>query len=287
MDLDEENYLQLYSEIPVDIQEPEGISNLEYSPTGELFSYTTDSSLKIHSCSSLNLRNIISVKIGTMKYFQNNTLLHTKDNTILYLSIYDNRHMRKFENHTDNIKSFSVSPANDTFMSVGTEKVNMWDIRYKNPIFSIDSNGKLGATNGDHEYALADNNFIYLFDWRNDKGPLAIKSIKPGFYQKMWYTGYSSTICLSNFKDHVFLDTEGNYISTFSLENSCDPDVINESNMLICASSSYIFSYKILDKKIIGRSSIPNYQCNTVRVNPMHHQFIFASETQLKFWKMI
>ncbi|ELA41900.1 uncharacterized protein VICG_01084 [Vittaforma corneae ATCC 50505] len=286
MDTAEENFLQLYSESPASIQELDKISNLEYSTSGEIFSYTTDSSLKIYSATTNSLRNIISVKIDTMKYFQNNTVLHSKDNLILYLSIYDNRYMRKFEAHCDDICSISVNSNSDTFMSVGKERINLWDIRYQSPVFSLDSNGKLGALSKEYDYALSDSNFIYIFDWRNDKGPLAVKNIKPNFYQKLWYTGDGACICLSTYKNHTFLDSQGNFMSNFLLENSCDPDIINESNILISGSSNYIFSYKIPDKKVIGRASLQNFECSTVRTNPVHPQFICATEHQLKIWNM-
>lgn len=286
MDTAEENYLHLYNESPASIQELDGISNVEYSISGEIFSFKTDASLKIYSATTGCLRNIITVKIDTMKYFQNNTVLHSKDNTILYLSIHDNKHMRKFEAHKDNIFSISVNSNNDTFMSVGRETINLWDIRYQNPVFSLDSSGKLGALSKDYGYALADSNFIYIFDWRNDKGPLTVKNIKPNFYQKMWYTGDGTCICLSTYKNHVFLDAEGNFASSFPLENSCDPDVFNESNILICGSSNHIYSYKIPDKKIIGRIGVQKLECSTVRTNPVHPQFICAAETELKVWNM-
>lgn len=282
METREDDYLHAYIESQNQIQELDGIQNLEYSPNGEIFSYCTESSLKIYSATSNMLRNIINVKIDAMKYFQNNTLLHSRENSLLYLSVYDNRHMRKFDGHSDRICEISVNTSHDTFMSIGTSKINIWDIRYQNPIFSIQGNGKLGALSEDHEFALTDNNFIYLFDDRNPKGPVLIKTVKPNFYKKIQYTGDGTCVWLSSYKTHVFLNTKGEHISTFSLENSCDPDVFSESNIFIGGSSQMIFAYKIPDKKIIGRTSVPNFELATVRTNPLHPQFVCATADRIK-----
>lgn len=287
MQNDEENYLKQYHESNETINELESISNLEYTPTGELFSYTTDAALKIYQATaSPHIRNIISTKIDKMAYFQNNTLLHSKGNLIFYLSVYDNKYLRRFEGHEDLITGFSVNPDADAFMSIGADRIGLWDIRYKDAIYTIDSNGKLGAMSRDQHYALCDNNFIYIYDWRNTKGPVEVKSIKPGFYRSLAYTADSSTIVVSTGKSHLFLDSKGDHISSFSLENSCDPVVMPESNIFLCFSSKMLLSYKIADKKVIGRSDALDSEYSTIRANPKKPQFICASESSLKVWSL-
>lgn len=280
----EENYLDAFTEYQTAVLIPEHIDNLQYSPTGETFSFTTDSSLKIYSSSDMGLRNVISTSIDHMKYFQNNTLLYSKSSTLFYLSVYDNKLLRKFDGHSDEIKEISVNPNNDTFMSIGSETVKIWDFRYQNPIFSIDFTGNLGSINRDSDYVLSDGNFIYLFDRRNQKAPLYIKSIRPNFYRRMWYTADSTCICISSLKTHMCLDSEGEFLTSVSFENTCDPDIMNESNILLFSSSTHLFSYKIADKKTVGRLGIPGFQCATVRANPVTPQFICASDALIKAW---
>lgn len=282
-----ENYLQQFSPSEETIKEINEISNLEYNNSGELLSYTTNTSLKIYSTHLVpKVRNIITTTIDTMKYFQNNTILHSKGNRIMYLSVYDNKYLRKFEGHTDKINMISVNPNHDTFMSNGTDSTKLWDIRYKDPIMTLDSNGKIGAMNTDHSYALADSNFIYIFDWRNDKGPISIKSIKPGFYSKIQYTEDGSSIALSNLKTNLFLDSQGEFSSSFFTENECAGDILNESNIFICSSSRLLFAYKIADKKVIGKEHNNGIDCNLIRANPRKAQFACASQTGIQTWSL-
>lgn len=285
-DTGEDNYLQQYVESPVSIHELDPMENLEYAPNGESFAYTTDSSLKIFSASKLSLKNIITAKIDQMKFFQNNTILFSRGGTIFHLSVHDNKLFRRFEAEGDSVCSISVNSGKDTFMTVGKESVELWDYRYQDPAYSVKFSGRLGAIGGNNEYVLSDGNFVYLFDWRNSKGPLSVKSIKPNFYKQIWYTGDCSYITLSTFKSHLLLDAKGDQLSAFSLDNVCAPDVVNESNILLCGSGNRIFSYRISEKESIGRISVPNFECAVIRANPAIPQFICASETQIKMWSI-
>lgn len=283
----EEDYFTQYGSILPTVNDIEYMNNLEYNPNGELFSYSTDSSLKIYSSANGNIRNIITADIGTMKYFQNNTILHSKDNSIFYLSIFDNKYLRKFDKHTDEIQSISVNPIHDTFMSVGSDNINLWDIRYQPPVYSIKSTGKIGAISRGYQYALADSNFLHIFDWRNTKGPLIVKNIKPNYYEKIFYTADESHICLTTMNNHVFLNSMGEMVSSLSFENPCDGDVSPESNIFICGSSSLLLSYKISDKKMVGRTNMSNFECKTVRCNPVNPQFICSSGSSLRIYDWI
>jgi len=279
-----ENYLDHFSEHQTAICIQDKFSNLQYSPSGQLFSYSTDSSLKIYSALDMGLRNIISLSLDHMQYLQNNTVLYSRAEALFYLSVYDNKLLRKFDGHRDPVSHISVNSQRDTFMTVGTETVKMWDFRYNSPIFTVDFTGQIGAISQDWGYALCDGSFVYLYDWRNSKGPLHVKSIRPNFYRKMWYTGDSACICLSTLKTHMCLDSAGDPITSLSFENACDPDVMNESNILICGSSSHVYSYKIADKRTVGCLNVPGFQCETVRVNPVMPQFICASDSLIKAW---
>jgi len=264
-----------------------GVENLEYSVDGELFSYTTSNSLKIYAAANGMLRNIISLDTDNMKYFQKNTLLHTKDSLIYYLSIYDNKHLRKFDAHKDTIKGLSVSSYDDLFMSVGTKKTNIWDIRYKDPIRSIQSNGKLGALSQDQEYTLADNNFMYIFDRRNDRGPLVVKDLKPNFYKSILYTMDNSCIAISSSKEHVFTANNGEFLSSCTAENDTVGDTMSDSNIFVYTSSNFIFAYNILDKKRIGRTKSPESQHSSLKACHNSSQFITTSNLSLSIYNLV
>lgn len=277
----EENFLSAFTECKT-IQENSQVRLLDFSPNGEHFSYMINDSLKIYAAKSGVLKNIIAVQMDTMCYFQNNTLLHSKDNNIFYLSIHDNGYLRTFESHKDKIMSISANDVEDTFMSVGKSSIKIWDIRYSNPIVSFNSYGKIGAISRDNNFALADNNFVYTYDIRNCVNPLETKPIKPNFYKKMWYTADSACIGLSSFKSNLFLDSKGDYITHLNLENECDGCCINESNIFLCGSSRNVLAYKIQDKKRIGRSLMDNLEVSVIRSNPVISQFIVASDYTLK-----
>lgn len=278
----EENFLDQF-EVAKQINEPMEIKNLEYSVGGDMLSYTTGECLKVLSSATGSLKNVISVKIDTMKYFQSNTILHSKDDTIYYLSVYDNKYLRKFEAHSDRILSMSVNPFDDLFMSVGDKAVELWDIRYRNPISVVESRDKLGAIGTGYEYALADNNFIYIFDRRNDMYPCKVKNIKPKFYTSMWYTGDDSCIALSSKWGYTFLDNDGDLVASCVPEKSSVGDTINESNVLVYSSSRFIFAYKILDKRRVGRTEV-NKECNCIRTNPTRPQFVSSDDDGLRIW---
>lgn len=283
MENEEDYFAQYGSNLPT-INDIEYMNNLEYNPNGELFSYTTDSSLRIHSSANGNIKNIITANIDTMKYFQDNTILHSKDKTIFYLSVFDNKYLRKFDGHTGEIQSISANPVNDTFMSVGDDCINLWDIRYQPPVYSIKTSGKIGCMSRGYQYALADSNFVYIYDWRNTKGPLIVKNIRPNFYEKIHYTTDEAYLCLSTMNNHVFLNPDGNLITSLSFENPCDGDVAPESNIFICGSSNLLLSYKISDKKMIGRSNISDFECKIVRCNPMGTQFLCSSGNSVRIY---
>jgi COMPASS component SWD2 len=283
----EENFLNQFYESKT-IHEQSPIRLLEFSPNGEHFSYVVNDSLKIYvSSTSLpgnacSLKNIITAPMDTMAYFTNYTLIHSNDNNMFYLSIFDNRYLRTFEGHTDKIQSITVNGLQDMFMSSGKDSIKLWDIRYKDPILSFDSKGRMGCISRDNDFAIADNNFIYIYDHRHYSTPKEVKAIKPNFYKKMWYTQDSSLICMTNYKSHLFLDNQGNFVTSLNLENESDGCCLFDSNVFLFGSSKNILAHKIQDKKRIGRLVSDNLEVSFVRSNPQHFQFIAGSENSFK-----
>lgn len=279
----EENFLDQFG-MTKRIDEQADIRNLEYSTTGDMLSYTTDDALKIYSSVTGCLKNVISVKMDTMKYFQSNTVLHSRHDTIYYLSVYDNKYLRKFEGHGGRVFSLSVNPLEDLFMSMRNKVIDIWDIRYKNPVCEIGSQGKLGAMSTGHEYALTDNNFVYIFDRRSDVYPIMVRSIKPNFYKSMWYAGGDSYIALSSKQGYTFLDSSGEPVGTCASEN-VSGDIIDESNTLLYSSSNLIFAYKILDNRRVGRLEVDK-ECNAIKSNPSYPQFACSTGNGIRIWSI-
>lgn len=52
------------------------------------------------------------------------------DHTLRYLSLHDNRYLRYFKGHTQQVTTLCLSPKNDLFMSAAQDKqVRLWDLR--------------------------------------------------------------------------------------------------------------------------------------------------------------
>ena len=283
MEVREENFLDQFQSCQK-TQENSKIGLLEFSPTGEFFSYTVDDSLKIFSSLDFHLKNIITARMDTMCYFQNNTLIHSRDSTLYYLSVYDNKYLGTFRGHSGKVKSISVDSTNDRFMSVGSENINIWDIRCQNPTFSFRNNGNIGAISHDNTFALCSTNFVYLYDIRKSSSPKEVQTIKPGFYKKIWYTADSSCLCLSDFQNHLFLDKNGDYLTSLDLENDSDGCTIDDSNIFISGSARNVLVYKIQDKKRIGRLFLEDFEVSTARSDHKGSRIILASDHSAKLF---
>lgn len=273
----EENYFGTYQN-SAKILETASIKNIEYSTTGELFSYTTDGILKIYSAVSGAIKNIININMDCMKYFQRHTLLHSQNNQILYLSIYDNKHLRKFDGHSGRIREISVDSSNDLFMSIGEDLINMWDIRMKDPIKNIRTNRHFGAMSSENLYFISDDYFVRIYDRRSDTGPVVTREIQPNFYQRGWFTGDNSVIALEGTSSCSFLDCSGNPISFVSMESENQSSTTMDSSTLLYGSKKHIFAYRIRDRAQVGVMESPEANNFVIRANPEHPQFLSASE---------
>ncbi|CAB3409045.1 unnamed protein product [Caenorhabditis bovis] len=100
------------------------------------------------------------------------------DNTVRYLSLADNKYLRYFQGHTDKVTGLSVSPSDDMFLSVSSDKsIRLWDLRtyscmgimsvHHTPIAAFDPEGLIFA-------AGMNNRNIKLYDLRSfEKGPFS------------------------------------------------------------------------------------------------------------------
>lgn len=273
---EEINYLNMFRISNV-AKERTKIQNLNFSVNGELYSYTVDDSLKVYSTKNKDLKNIITLDCEQMNYFQERTILHSKNSKIFYLSIYDNKYLAKFDN-LEPVNSISTSPYEDIFMTVGSENSHIWDIRYKNPINELPSRGKIGTLGYEKEYAFCDNNFIYIFDRRNDRGPVITSSIPSNFFKNISYNYEGSVICLSAKRDAVFLNNYGELKSRITMEKSWAGEIQEDSNTFIYATSNLLFAYRILNNERVGQLLIQGMEhCNSLRSSPADLSFIFST----------
>lgn len=284
MDNQGKNYFSENTEINL-IRENTQIRNIEYSTGGDLLSYTVGDSLKIHSTLDGSVKNIITVEISTMKFFQKNTILISHDNTIRHLSIHDNRFLAVFTGHAGKITSLSVNSQHDLFMSIGPKEANVWDVRMSDPLRKVVARDQIGALSCNNQYSLCNNNILKIFDMRYEAGPVSTVMIQPNFYRKFWFTADGEAMAIAGAKDYTFFDKEGNMLSYIAVEEENNGDTTPDSSTLLCCSKKYIFAYRILDRKRIGTLETSTQNNYVIRANPVSPGFICASSDSVCFYK--
>lgn len=277
----DDEYFENHREIHT-IREGGQVRNLEYSVNGELLAYTVGDALKLYTSTTGVLRNVITAEIHRMKFFQNNTLLHTVGDAILYLSVHDNRYMRRFSGHPGVVDSLSVDSSADIFMSAGRAGACLWDIRMDDPIKRVSATDHIGALGLDGQYALCNNSFIRIFDTRMDSGPVATAAVQPAFYRRMWYTSNGEYISLAGANSYTFVNRCGETQCFIIQENENDGDTAPDSGTLLCSSNKHIFAYRISDRKRIGTLETTISPNVVVRTNPSLPQFACATPEALK-----
>mmetsp|Transcript_17422 Transcript_17422/g.28613 ORF Transcript_17422/g.28613 Transcript_17422/m.28613 type:complete len:274 (+) Transcript_17422:203-1024(+) len=135
------------------------------------------------------------------------------DESIRYLSLFDNRYIRYFKGHRDKVVSLAMSPINDTFMSGAVDDtVRLWDLRTNvcqgllrikgRPCVSFDPQGLVFT-------AAISSNTIKLYDTRSfDKGPFDtfyIKDHKPVEWMSLKFSNDGKYLLLSTGESAIFL----------------------------------------------------------------------------------
>ncbi|ODM97674.1 WD repeat-containing protein 82 [Orchesella cincta] len=160
------------------------INSIDFNAGGDMMiSAGDDDQIIIYDCENGTIkRNLKSKKYGvSMVRFTHsrNTVIHgsTKiDDTIRYLSLYDNKYIRYFSGHTNKVTSLCMSATDDRFLSASLDRtLKLWDLRTPvcqgmmylqgKPIAAFDPEGLIFA-------AGMNNECIKLYDLRSfDKGP--------------------------------------------------------------------------------------------------------------------
>lgn len=165
----------------------EQINSISYSDSGEwLISCSNDDSMNLYDCFEGKFKNtFFSKKYGCSSVsftHSNNCIIHAStmiNDSIKYLSLYDNKYLRYFNGHIKPVTRIVVSPVDDTFLSSSFDKtIRLWDLRSPNcqgmlctnseyPCCSIDPEGLIFASS-------VDGSAIKLYDIRSfDRGPFA------------------------------------------------------------------------------------------------------------------
>ncbi len=125
------------------------ISNLDYHREGQYLIISTDETIQlVDSLAGLEKKKIYckSLGIGKAKYTHHDASIlvssnnPARNNDVKYLSLHDNRYLKVFKGHgSDPIRSISMSPINDNFLTSTNRQVMLWSLSSPNssPIATI------------------------------------------------------------------------------------------------------------------------------------------------------
>ncbi|KAI7863879.1 WD40-repeat-containing domain protein [Spinellus fusiger] len=192
------------------------VSALSFSDNGELcVTSSEDDSIHVIDCLEGKQKStLFSKKYGVnLARFthHSNAIVHAstkEDDTLRYLSLYDNQYLRYFQGHTDRVVSLGMSPLNDNFLSASLDgSIRLWDLRSAGcegamnvigfPTVAFDPSGRVfAAGHGSDKLGMYD-----LRAWR--AGPFLNNTVANGV------SGWKG-ISFSNDGKHILLSTTGN-----------------------------------------------------------------------------
>jgi len=163
------------------------INSIDFYHDGELMvSSSDDESVHVYNTNSGEMQKVVlSKKYGVdqirFTHAKDAVICASKngwDESLRYLSLYDNRYLRYFKGHRDRVVSLAMCPINDMFLSGSLDDtIRLWDLRTSacqgllrrkgRPTVAFDPQGMV--------FAVASAiNTVKLFDIRSyDKGPFA------------------------------------------------------------------------------------------------------------------
>lgn len=161
------------------------INSLDFHRTEDLLvTASNDESIRLYNTATATCEKVIySKKYGVdqicFTHHATSVVYSSKngwDESLRYLSLYDNRYVRYFKGHRDRVVSLCMSPKNDTFMSGSLDhSVRLWDLRTNicqglmrvrgRPAVAYDQQGLVFAV-------AMEGGAVKLFDSRSyEKGP--------------------------------------------------------------------------------------------------------------------
>lgn len=161
------------------------INSMDFHRTEDfLVTASDDESIRLYDTANATLlKTIHSRKYGVSQicytHHTSAVLFASKndwDDSLRYLSLYDNRFLRYFKGHHDRVVSLCMSPKNDCFMSGSLDHtVRLWDLRDNTCLGLLRVRGRPAVAYDQQGLVFAvamEGGAIKLFDVRSyDKGP--------------------------------------------------------------------------------------------------------------------
>ncbi|XP_024404060.1 protein ANTHESIS POMOTING FACTOR 1 [Physcomitrium patens] len=223
------------------------INSLDFHRTEDLLvTASDDESIRLYDFANATLlKTIHSKKYGVdqicFTHHTNSVIYSSKkdsDESLRYLSLYDNRYLRYFKGHRDRVVSLCMSPKNDCFMSGALDHtVRLWDLRTNvcqgllrvrgRPAVAYDQQGLVFAV-------AMEGGAIKLFDVRSyDKGPFDTFLVggDTAEVSGMKFSNDGKLMLLSTSNGHVYVVDaySGKKLHGFSLEPNPDGGVLEAS----------------------------------------------------------
>ncbi|KAJ7545674.1 hypothetical protein O6H91_08G005500 [Diphasiastrum complanatum] len=223
------------------------INSLDFHRTDDLLvTASDDESIRLYDTANATLtKTIHSKKYGVdqicFTHHSSSVIYSSKngwDESLRYLSLFDNRYLRYFKGHRDRVVSLCMSPKNDCFMSGSLDHtVRLWDLRTNvcqgllrvrgRPAVAYDQQGLVFAV-------AMEGGAIKLFDVRSyDKGPFDTFLVggDTAEVSGMKFSNDGKLMLLSTTSSHVYvLDAYlGKKLHGFTLEPNPDGGTLEAS----------------------------------------------------------
>ncbi|KAM0672050.1 hypothetical protein CWI42_042080 [Ordospora colligata] len=262
------------------------LDEIEYSTDGLLLSITHGNTLKLFSALSGNIQNIIHLQsIQKYLFMYPNTIVHTSCSTLQMLSVFDNKYIRTFNSHKNQVYALSVCTSEDSIISSSNECINYWDVRKKNPLYKINAANSIGCISSSYDYALlANGSVLKIYDKRNIKGPRSTSTITEKKYLTMAYSPDANHLVISDGKTHLLADKNGLVKSTFALESKSSGCITPDSSHFLLYEKNHIFAYNIKAKKKEYEFEAYGIEDTKIRFNPCYTQFAASSSKFINIW---
>eukprot|EP00270_Netrium_digitus_P009756 TRINITY_DN2988_c0_g1_i1.p1 TRINITY_DN2988_c0_g1~~TRINITY_DN2988_c0_g1_i1.p1 ORF type:complete len:409 (+),score=87.56 TRINITY_DN2988_c0_g1_i1:30-1229(+) len=216
------------------------INSLDFHRTDDLLvTASDDESIRLYNTATASLvKTIHSKKYGVdqicFTHHPSSVIYSSKngwDESLRYLSLYDNRYIRYFKGHRDRVVSLCMSPKTDCFMSGALDHtVRLWDLRTNacqgqmrllgRPSVAYDQQGLVMAVS-------MEGGVVKLFDVRGyDKGPFDTFLVGGDNSEitsmKFSNDGKMMLLCTSGSRTYVLDAYTGNVIHAFNLVPDAD-----------------------------------------------------------------
>ncbi|KAG0746712.1 hypothetical protein G6F57_007732 [Rhizopus arrhizus] len=173
------------------------ISSISFNDEGDVCLTTAqDDSLKMYNCIEGILQNtLFSKKYGATlaryTHHRNNVIYAStkEDDTLRYLSLYDNKYIRYFRGHKKRVTAVEMSPIDESFLTSSLdETVRLWDLRSSTGQGVIHAQGKTLAAFDPQGLVFAvgiNCNTVCMYDCREyARGPFATWKVEDSFYSR-------------------------------------------------------------------------------------------------------